>query len=458
MKTENTQPATMRTFLIIWLGQLISIVGSGLSSFALGVWIYQQTGQATPFAITVLCGTLPGILLAPLGGSLADRWNRRWLMILPDAASALLTLGIVYLAANDLLATWNIYLFATLGSILAAFQEPAYTAAIPTLVPKKDLPRANGLIQLSQSMQMLVAPVLAGVLFGLIGLQGIFLIDFITFFFAVGALLFVKIPQPEIIPTQKQSRGLRQVLDDAVFGWNYLRERTGLFILVFYFALVNFLLNFAAVLTSPLVLSRHSPAVSGVIQMVAGLGMLAGSILLSTWGGPKKRIRGVIGFIALAAVGLGIVGVNPSPITIGLGYFILLFPIPLASGCSQAISQVKIAPGAQGRTQAIRSMISRSIMPLAYLISGPLADLIFEPAMRTGGSLANSWVAALIGAGPGRGIGLMFIMASLLLLAVTAFAAANPRIRNIETELPDLLPDTPTQPEIIPAAQPAQAN
>lgn len=441
MTANIKTPTNMKPFMLIWFGQLISIMGSGLSSFALGVWIYQQTGQATPFAITVLCGTLPQILLSPLGGTLADRWNRRWLMILPDTLNALLTLGVVILAANSMLTEWIIYLFAALGSCLAALQEPAYSAAIPTLVPRKDLTRANGLLQLSQSLQSLAAPLLAGVLFGLIGLQGVFLIDFITYFFAVGALFFVKIPQPEAAPSE--SHGLRQVLQDAAYGWNYLRAKTGLFILMFYFALVNFLLNFAAVLSSPLILSRETPAVAGVIQTVIGVGMLAGSVLISAWGGPKKRVPMLIAGIAIAGIGLILIGISPNPIIIGLGYFVMMFPIPIASGCSQTITQMKIEPAAQGRTQAIRLMVSRSIMPLAFLISGPLADLVFEPAMREGGALTASWVAELLGTGPGRGMGLMFVIAGLLLLVVTFFAALEPRIRNIETDLPDMLPESP---------------
>jgi len=265
----------------------------------------------------------------------------------------------------------------------------------------------------------------------------------------------VDIPQPSAAPAQ--ANGLRQVLKDAAFGWNYLRERTGLLFLVLYFALVNFLLNFSAVLSSPLVLARETSAVAGVIQAVAGGGMLAGSVVISTWGGPKKRIRGVIGAIAISAVGLTLIGVNPSPVVIGLGFFLLMFGLPVASGCSITISQLKIEPSVQGRTQAIRMMISRSMMPLAYLIAGPLADYVFEPAFRAGGALEKSWIANLIGSGPGRGIGLIFIISGLFLLLVTLFAALEPHIRHVETDLPDMLPESSLL-EANPAGQPEPAE
>lgn len=449
------QPRNMRTFFIIWAGQVISIIGSGLTSFALGVWIFQQTGQATPFAITVLFGTLPRLLLTPVAGSLADRWNRRWLMILADTGNALVTLAVVFLVLTDSLQIWNIYLVALVGSLFAAFQEPAYTASVTMLVPKKDLARASGLMQVAQSLEMLVAPLLAGILFGVIGLKGIVLIDFLTYFFAVGALLIVRIPQPPLT-TQVEQDGRGKVWRDALFGWQYLRQRRGLFNLLLYFALVNFLLNLSAVLTGPLVLSFSTPPVLGAVQTATGLGMLLGSLVLGVWGGPKRRIIGVFGFIALGSVAVTAIGLRANPFWIGAGFFVFLFTVPIASGLSQAIFQAKVAPDVQGRVFAIRSLISRSIMPLAFLLAGPLADRVFEPLMRPGGALAESLAGMLLGVGPGRGIGLMFVISGILLMVATTFAFLNPRIRNLESELPDALPEEPPS-EPVPEAQPLSA-
>lgn len=449
------QPRNMRTFFIIWAGQVISIIGSGLTSFALGVWIFQQTGQATPFAITVLFGTLPRLLLTPVAGSMADRWNRRWLMILADTGNALVTLAVVFLVLTDSLQIWNIYLVALVGSLFAAFQEPAYTASVTMLVPKKDLARASGLMQVAQSLEMLVSPLLAGILFGVIGLKGIVLIDFLTYFFAVGALLIVRIPQPPLT-TQVEQDGRGKIWRDALFGWQYLRQRRGLFNLLIYFALVNFLVNFSGVLNGPLVLSFSTPAVLGAIQTVLGLGMLLGGLVMGVWGGPKRRIAGVLGFITLGSLAFLTIGLRADPFWIGAGFFVFLFTVPIASGCSQAIFQTKVAPDVQGRVFAIRSLISRSIMPLAYLLAGPLADRLFEPMMRPGGALAESLPGMLLGVGAGRGIGLMFVISGLLLMVATTFAFLNPRIRNLESELPDALPEEPHS-EPAPEVQPLTA-
>lgn len=212
--------------------------------------------------------------------------------------------------------------------------------------------------------------------------------------------------------------------------------------LLFYFAMVNFFLNFAAALMAPLVLSFGEPSTLGIVQTTFGVGMLIGSVVMSAWGGTKRRILGVIGFITLGGLGLALTGVYPSGFVVGAGLFVLLFCVPFASGMSSAIFQSKVAPEAQGRVSAVRSMVAQSMMPLAFLITGSLADHVFEPSMREGGALARTFVGALIGVGEGRGIGLMFVISGLALILASGLALATPRIRRIEQELPDAIPDT----------------
>jgi len=292
-------------------------------------------------------------------------------------------------------------------------------------------------------LQMLVAPILAGVLFVAVGLNGIILIDFITFFVAIGALSVVHIPQPKRPSLTAETDEKPSIWREALFGWRYLRDRTGLLGLLFYFALVNFFLNFAAVLLGPMVLNFGSAASLGTVQAIGGLGMLIGSIGISAWGGLPvgRRVMGVFAFIMLAAIGLFVGGLQASIWSAGLGFFILMFSIPFGSGMSQAIFQSKVAPEVQGRVFATRSMISRSMMPLAFLLAGFLADRVFEPLLREGGTLAAGPVGQWMGTGPGRGIGLLFMISGLTLIFVSLLAWANPRIRHLEIELPDLLPE-----------------
>jgi hypothetical protein len=299
---------------------------------------------------------------------------------------------------------------------------------------------------------------MAGALYGLIGLGGVILIDAATFFLAASALLMVRIPQPRRTtdPGAPQASGeATSLLTDAAYGWRYLRMRPGLFGLLLYFATVNFFLSFSGVLLAPMVLAFGTAAELGMVQMVGGIAMLAGGAFMGAWGGPRRRVPWLIAFIALASVGYLVSGIRASIPVIACGQFLTLFFIPFAAALSQAIFQTKVPPDLQGRVFAIRAMIAYSIMPLAYLLAGPLADHVFEPLLEEGGALSQTLLGKSIGVAPGRGIGLMFVVSWLFLWLESLFALVIPRIRLVEAELPDAIPDeitrAPTDP-IIPVA------
>lgn len=458
----NNQPAPtngFRTFLIIVIGQLLSMMGSGLTGYALGFWIYAETGNATPFALVALFSTLPRILFAPLAGVLADRFNRRRIMLFADSVDAFITFVVAALLFTGRLEVWHIYVVAFSSAIFGAFQQPAFQASITMLVRKEDLARASSIQQMGQAIEMLLTPAIAGVLFSAVGLNGIILIDLLTYGFAVGALLLVRIPQPEYVP-QNAPGEKNSMWSDARFGWNYLRQRPGLFTLLWYFAAINFFLSLSGVLSTPLVLGFATPAAAGLVGTVGGAAMLISSIIMSSWGGPKHRkVPALIFYIAIAGTGFALTGLLPQVWLAALGRAWLLFFIPWASALSQATFQTKVAPEVQGRVFAIRGMIAQSISPIAQGLAGPLADGIFTPLLLPGGALAATWVGDLMGVGAGRGIGLIFVISSLAMWAMSALVYANPRVRNVETELPDVLPDTPASAESLPAeAAPVPAS
>lgn len=430
------EPINLKKFFPVWLGQLVSVIGSGLTSFALGVWIFEQTHQATPFAITVLVGTLPRILLSPIAGALVDRWSRRTVMILADSLDAfsILLLAVLYFTSG--LQIWMILLASFISAISGAFQEPAYMAAVTMLVPRGELARASGMIQAGQSIEAIISPLIAGFLVVTIGLPGIFAINLGTFAIAVIILLFIRIPNPPRTIVEDIEK--KSIWREAGYGWKFLAERKGLLNLLLFFAVVNFTMNFGGILTTPLVLSLGDASDLGIVQMASGVGMLAGSLVISAWGGPKKgRIAVLIGTIGLSAVGLVIAGLQPSIFLIAAGYVVMLFFIPIGSASSQAIFQTKVPPDAQGRVFSIRSMISRSIMPVAYLLSGPVADYIFEPAMQANGTLGQTFLGLWLGTGAGRGIGLIFVISGMIMIIVCCLAYLNPVIRHVERDLPD---------------------
>jgi DHA3 family macrolide efflux protein-like MFS transporter len=426
----------MRIFTIIWGGQLISTLGSGLTSFALGVWVYTETGSPTLFAVNLLLWTVPNVLLSPVAGVVADRWDRRLVMIFSDTGAGLSSLFVLVILLTGKLEIWQVYLATFFNSAFGAFQWPAYASATSLLVPKEQLGRAGGMTEIGHAISHLASPVIAGALFVSVGLPAIIMIDVLTYIVALITLIAIRFPQPK--ETQEGMEGKGSFWKEAVFGWKYIRQRPGLFGLLSVFASLNFLFSAVYLLLVPMLLDMTTADVVGLVNSISGLGMLIGTLVMSAWGGPKRRIYGIFGTEVLAGLSLMVLGLRPSIPLIAAAGFGSMIGMPISNGCSQAIWQSKVAPDVQGRVFAIRSMIAFSIEPVAYAVAGPLAEKVFEPLMAQGGGLAGVFGPA-IGVGPGRGIGLMFVIAGFLYVAASSIILIHSRIRRVELEIPDAI-------------------
>jgi MFS family permease len=431
-RTDTTARTGFRAFLIVWAGQLVSVLGTTMTAFALQIWVYTETGSVSKLAFVSLAFAVPATIVSPFAGALVDRWDRRTVMLLSDVAAGIATLGIAGLYATDTLELWHVYLLVTVGSIGNAFQGPAWLASIPLLVPKQHLGRANGLVQLNEGLSLVMAPALAGVLLVWSGLGAVLIVDVATFLVGVATLATVRFPRPE----RHEETSTGSVWGDAVAGWRYIRDRKGLFGLLWVYASVNFSLSFGNVLFIPLVVAFASEAAAGGVLSAAGFGAIFGSIAVSIWGGPEKKIRGTMTAIVIAGLGITLSGLRPSLVLVSLSAFVLMSMVPIANTASQVLWQTKVPPAVQGRVFAIRRMISQAIAPIAILLSGPLADNVFEPMLADGGALAGS-VGSIIGTGTGRGVALMFIATGLMTAAAGIIGYLMPRVRNVETELPD---------------------
>ncbi len=429
----------MQTFFIVWIGQVVSLLGSKLTEFALGFWIleqtYQNTGTITQFALTILFMYLPKAIVSPLAGVLVERWNRRSTMIMSDLGTGIVALAILFLVGSNSLAIWHIYLALTITSSLNAFQQPAYIAAIAQLVPAENLSRANGMVQASFAIAKISAPAIAGILMKFYGLENILLLDTATFIIAIATLLSVKFPDFKRF-NRKRKKVINQVISDAVAGWSYIVLRPGLVRLVCFIAISYFTMGMLEVVLWPLLYQPGSTEQLGFVLSVGGCGMLLGSVLMSLWSGPKNRVKAIIGFVGFQGIIILVGGLKISTIVLAIGIFGYLFSQPIIVSCNQAIWQSKVPSRLQGRVFALQQTLERSLAICAYLLAGPLVDNVLNPLMAEGGIVAQS-ISRFINTGMGQGVTLLLVLLGIINLAVVAIAYREPRLRYLEKELPD---------------------
>uniref|UniRef100_UPI0007C84FBD non-ribosomal peptide synthetase/MFS transporter n=1 Tax=Kitasatospora sp. MBT63 TaxID=1444768 RepID=UPI0007C84FBD len=422
------------TFAKVAIGQFVSVIGTALSTFALGVWVYQRTGSAFDFAMISVVAVLPAVLLLPIAGAVADRADRRKIMIITDtvAAAGMLSLGVLLWTGG--LQLWHVYVVACLGSACTAFQRPAYLAAITQLVPKRYLGQANGLTQLGAGAGDMMAVLAGGVLVSLIGLHGVVLFDMATFLTGVSALLLVRFPDAMF---EKREEPL---LREVVSGWRYIVRRHSLVAMVAFFVVFNYLFAVATVLVTPMVLASGSSVRLGVVTAVGGVGAMTGALVMALWGGTRRRAVGMIGFTSVVGVAAVLAGLRPQPVVVACGLFVLWAALMILNSHWMALIQTKVGMELQGRVLATNQMLAMSMMPLGFLTAGPVSDHVFEPLMRPGGALADS-LGPLLGTGPGRGAGLLLVLVGLALAVWGLLGLAYRPLRLIEDLLPDAVPD-----------------
>jgi len=424
-------------FSVVWVGQVISLLGSSMTAFALTIWAWQLTGRATALALVGFCAFFPLVALSPIAGALVDRWNRKTVMILSDLAAGLATITLFVLLKLGVLEIWHVYLAAAFSGAFQAFQFPAYSASITMMIPKGQRTRANALYGMTHSIPSVFAPMAAGALLAFIRIEGIMLIDIVSFLFAIGALLIVHVPQPKAEPEHDGER--RTLLSDSLFGFRYIFARPSLIGLLLYFLLVNFLLSFSGAVLAPMLLARtgSNELVLGTVQMLFGVGGIAGGVFLSVWGGPKRKVLGLlVSVMAATLVGQTLIGAGRGLVVWGAGAFVSSATVPTASGSSHSIWQAKIPAAVQGRVFAARIMIGQIGGAIAIPIGGVMADRVFEPLMTGNSALARA-LTPLVGAGPGAGMGLMFVLFGILGTVATIGAYLYRPIREIESMLPD---------------------
>jgi len=383
MNQAGSQPTSkyisMKPFFMIWSGQVFSLLGSELVQFTLVWWLTKTTGSATVLALAAMMAILPRVLISPIAGALVDRWNRRLVMILADGLIALAVIVLVVLFAFDEVQVWQIYALMFIRATGAAFHWPAMQASTTLMVPEKHLARIAGLNQALWGIASIAAPLFAALLLEVLPLQAILAIDVLTAALAISPLFFISVPQPERSVSIQQSPQ-SSIMTDLKEAIRYLRAWPGL-LMVLVIAMVVNLLVYPVMSLQPLLVTEHFAG--GALQLAwlqstIGIGMVAGGITLSVWGGFKRRV--VTGLLALAlhGVGIAVVGVVPGyafPLALGAMLF-SWFMNPIANGSLFAALQAIVPADMQGRVFTLMSSGSGLMAPLGLAIAGPLASAL----------------------------------------------------------------------------------
>jgi MFS family permease len=440
--SNKTRLSGMSGFTIVWLGQIISVLASSMTGFGMTLWMYKQTESATAMGLMQVAFITPFLLLSPVAGAMVDRYNRKLMMMVSDLGAVLSTAVILILYTTGSLEFWHLYIANIINGLGNTFQWPAYSAAISTMVPKEQYSRANGMMSLVEAGPGVLAPLLAGAVLALT-LQGpfdsfalIMLIDLITFFLAIGALLLVHVPQPEVTMEGQEARG--NLWQEGLYGFQYIFKRPSLLGLQMIFFFGNLFATIGFTLSAPMILARtgQDSLVFGSVQTAGAVGGIIGGVVMSAWVGFKRRVNGVLlGWILFGIFG-AVFGASSSLVMWLPSVILLSMAGPMINTSNQAIWQSKVAPDLQGRVFSARRLIAWFTQPIAPLIGGTLADFVMEPAMKSGRGLAVVF-GPLFGTGSGSGMGLLMFFAGLVASAVGLTGYFVPSIRNAEDILPD---------------------
>lgn len=414
---------------------MLSAIGTRMTNFAVGIWVWVHTGSATDMALLMFTAFAATIVCSPVAGSLVDRWSRRLTIMLSDIASAVITAGLLALYMTDSVHLWQLYAVNALTGAFLAFQAPAYRATITTMIEKGHYVRANAMMGLVIAVPDVFAPVIAAGVLAASSINGVLLIDTLSYLVAIAMVFLVQIPAvPE--------RGADDRPDfwrDMAGGFRYIARRPPLLGLLGIMFVVSFLAAFGWVLLAPMVLaSTHNSAASlGVVLTIGAIGGSLGGIALTLLPPTRdKMLRMLVAILVLGLLGRVLFGVGHSVAIWAVSLFFGWISIPFIDGYNQAIWQEKVPAALQGRVFAAGQVAENLALPIALGLAGPLADHYFQPAMRPGGSLVHAF-GPIVGTGPGAGIAVMFLLSGVLGVVVGLVGFALPAIRRVESLLPD---------------------
>ncbi|WP_245674591.1 non-ribosomal peptide synthetase/MFS transporter [Herbidospora cretacea] len=426
---------SMKRFLVLAAGQLVSMTGSALTEFAIPLWIYLETGSLANFALFSVLGLLPGLLAAPLAGAVVDRFSRRAVLMGADIAAGSSQLALGLLVWTGTIQIWHVYPLLVTLSIALTFQRVAYASAIPQIVPKRFLGHANGVVGMATGVAQLVVPLVAAGLLAVVGLGGILVIDVVSYVVAISVLAVIRFPRT--MAWRRRETVLKEMAEGFRYTWGHLGIRR----MLLFFAVVNLFMSPLFLLVSPLVLSFAELGDVGRVTFFGGLGVFLGGLAMTFWGGPRRlRLRGqLLATLSLSCFAL-VIGARESLVVIAIGVFGMFASLTVLNGIYNTIIQVKVPQRFHGRVFALNQLVAFSTLPIGYGLIAPYGTALFEPLMADHGPLAST-VGMIIGTGEGRGIALMYVLFALVMAAAVVVGTRMRRLWNFDLEVPDAIPD-----------------
>ena len=401
----------MKKFLLLWIGELISSIGGGLTSFGLGVYVFQKTGSAAGMALVTLLGFLPTLLFTVPAGVLADRYDRRVLMMIGDGFSGL---GILYIFLCMLHGEANlvqICIGVFVSAIFSSLLDPSYRATITDLLSKEEFSKASGLVSLAGSARYLFSPVIAGLLLAYHDISLLLLIDVSTFFVTITTTFIVRRGIKAKQPTEKQS-----FLESMKEGWRAIHIEKGVFVLVLCSSLITLFLGTLQILVEPMILSFSDSKVLGIVETLCASGMLVSGILLGGFG--IKKEYGKVLQISFFMAGIFMIGMSifENLVSISIFGFFFFATLPLCNNCMDYLCRTNIPDALQGRAWGFIGFLSQLGYVIAYAVSGLAAD----------------GLGSLSGMGVGRGAAMMIGISGVFLSLVAVTFLRFPSIRELE--------------------------
>lgn len=406
----------MKKFMTIWVGELISSIGSGMTAFAVSIYVYQLTKSATLVSVAALLAFLPTILLSPIGGILADRYDRRLMMIIGDSFSAAGLLFIFISIQSGHEGVLPVFIGVTISSVFVALLEPAYRATVTDLLTEDEYARASGLVQIAGNSKYLISPFLAGFILSVSDIRAILVFDMATFFVTVFTISYVRKSIQVVKPNKDNFNFFKEFKE----GIRSITSDKGVSSLVLLMAFMCFFMAFIQTLMTPMILAIADAKTLGIMESVSAIGMLIGSVIIGILN-IKKNFSKIL-MIALMADGIfmALAGTTTNLLLIVVFCILFFTALPFANTCADVLIRMRIPNDVQGRVWGMISILTQIGFVVAYAVCGILADYVFGPMLMEDGILAGS-IGKFIGTGDGRGVGFMLIVAGIIMV-VFAFA------------------------------------